>query len=141
MTDKVIWPYTEMQSTSEEPQELTNIEKPSTLITLMEGNIQKYTTYVSHTAFPPGIKSYDERLTPATLGSWNDSLAARLSPPALDSIGKAIHTDDIFLHPPLTATFACYGRVVLLMLPFTRTAETVVLIEHFYNAISNSPDI
>lgn len=64
------------------------------------------------------------------------SLAACLSPPVLDSIGKAIHITDIFLHPPLTATLACYGRVVPLMLPFTRTAETVVLIKRFYNTVS-----
>lgn len=74
-------------------------------------------------------------------GAEMTSLPARLSPPALDSIGKAIHIADIFLRPPLTATLACYGRVVLLMLPFTRTAETVALIKHFYNAIIDSTGV
>lgn len=69
------------------------------------------------------------------------SLAAHLLPLVLDSIGKAIHIAVIFLHPPLTATLACYGRVVLLMLPFTRTAETVVLIKHFYNTIIDSTGV
>lgn len=69
------------------------------------------------------------------------SLAAHLSPPDLDSIGKAIHIADIYLRPPLTATPACYGRVVLLMLPFTRTAETVVLIKHFYTTIIDSTGV
>lgn len=69
------------------------------------------------------------------------SLAACLSPPVLDSIGKAIHIADIFLCPPLTLTPACYGRVVLLMLPFTRAAVTVVLIKHFHTAIIDSTGV
>lgn len=63
-------------------------------------------------------------------GAEMTSLVACLSPPVLDSTGKAIHIADTFLRPHPTATLACYGWVVLLMLPFTRTAETVVLIKH-----------
>ena len=74
-------------------------------------------------------------------GAETTSLAARLLPPVLDSIGKAIHIADIFLRPPLAATLTCCGRVVLLMLPFTRTAETVVLIKHFYTAIIDSTGV
>lgn len=69
------------------------------------------------------------------------SPAACLLPAVLDSIGNAIHITDIFHRPPLTAILACYGRVVVLMLPFTRTAETVVLTEHFYHAIIDSTGI
>lgn len=43
------------------------------LSALTEGNMQKYTTYASHIAFPPGIKRYDEHLTPVSLESWVSS--------------------------------------------------------------------
>lgn len=69
------------------------------------------------------------------------SLAVCLLPPVLDSIGKAIHIANDFLRPPLTATLGCYGQVVLLMLPFTRTAETVELIRLFYDTIIDSTGV
>lgn len=64
-----------------------------------------------------------------------------LLPPVLDSIGKAIYIANIFFCPPLSATLACYGQLVLLMLPFTRTAETVELIRLFYNTIIDSTGV
>lgn len=74
-------------------------------------------------------------------GAGMMSPAACLLPAVLDSIGNAIHITDIFHRPPLTAILACYGWVVVLMLPFTRTAETVVLTEHFYHVIIDSTGI
>lgn len=73
VTDRLIWPRTQMQSTSEEGWEPTDTKIQAHLTTLTEGNKQKYTTYVSRVAFPPQKKKrYNERLTLASLGSWND---------------------------------------------------------------------
>jgi len=57
-----------MRSTSEERWEPTDVKKPSAPISPDEGNVQG-TPPVSGAAFPPGVKRYDERLTPVSLGS------------------------------------------------------------------------
>lgn len=129
------------QSTSEEGWEPADTETQAHLTTLTEIQTEVYHQCLTGSISPHKIGDTMNVWPWPPWGAEMTSWAACLSPAVPDSIDDAIHIADTFRRPPLTAILACYGRLVLLMLPFTRTAETGVLTEHFCRAIIDSTGV